>query len=101
MIARIDTGELEQEVENLRRQLRQVIGAKNKLAKQMDSLDVPDRHYDRKYQDMQERLERLYDQLDGIEASIAEADARLHSIRQQKISGDKVTVETVYLLTHN
>lgn len=52
---RIDTGELEQEIENLRKQLRQVLGAKNKLAQQMDSLDVTDRYYDRKYQDMQDR----------------------------------------------
>ena len=94
--ARIDTGELEQEVENLRRQLRQVIGAKNKLAQQMDSLDVLDRQYDRKYQDMQERLERLYDQIDGIEESIAETETRLHSIRQQKISGDKVYEYLLY-----
>ena len=44
---RIDTGELEQEIENLRKQLRQVLGAKNKLAQQMDSLNVTDRYYDR------------------------------------------------------
>ena len=83
--ARIDTGELDQEIENLRKQLRQVIGAKNKLAQQMDNLDIMDSHYDRKYQDMQERMERLYDQIDSIEESIAEVDARIHSIRQQKI----------------
>lgn len=94
--ARIDTGELDQEIENLRKQLRQVIGAKNKLAQQMDNLDIMDSHYDRKYQDMQERMERLYDQIDSIEESIAEVDARIHSIRQQKISGDKVYEYLLY-----
>ena len=94
--ARIDTGELDQELENYRKQLRQVIGAKNKLAQQMDNLDILDSHYDRKYQDMEVRLERFYDQIDDLEASIAEVDNRIHSIRQQKISGDKVYEYLLY-----
>ena len=94
--SRINTAELDQEVENLRKQLRQVIGAKNKLAQQMDTLDILDSHYDQKYQDMQERLEGLYDQIDDIEGSIAEVDERIHNIRQQKISGDKVYEYLLY-----
>lgn len=94
--ARIDTGELDQEIENYRKQLRQVIGAKNKLAQQMDSLDILDSHYDRKYQDMQERLERFYDQIEQLEDAIAEVDSRIHSIRQQKITGDKVYEYLLY-----
>ena len=52
------------------------IGAKNKLAQQMDSLDVTDRYYDRKYQDMQDRLDHFYDQIDEIEDSIAQVEVR-------------------------
>lgn len=40
----------------LKKQLRQVIGAKAKLTDMLDKLDVSDKHYDRKYQDMQDRL---------------------------------------------
>ena len=36
--------------------------SKRKLASQMDSLDVTDRHYDKKYQDMQNRLYDFYDE---------------------------------------
>ena len=93
---RIDTGELEQEIENLRKQLRQVLGAKNKLAQQMDSLDVTDRYYDRKYQDMQDRLDHFYDQIDEIEDSIAQVEVRIQSIRQQKLGSDNVYQYLLY-----
>ena len=93
---RIDTGELEQEIENLRKQLRQVLGAKNKLAQQMDSLDVTDRYYDRKYQDMQERLDHFYDQIDEIEDSIAQVEVRIQNIRQQKLGSDNVYQYLLY-----
>ena len=87
---RIDTGELEQEIENLRKQLRQVLGAKNKLAQQMDSLDIMDKFYEKKYQDMETRLYRLYDEIEGVENSIEEVKNRLLNIRQQKISEENV-----------
>ena len=87
---------LEQEAENYRKQLRQVIGAKNKLSQQMGSLDIADNHYERKYQDMQERLDRFYDRIDEIERAIAETEARIQNIRQQKISGDNAYQHLLY-----
>lgn len=48
----IDTEDMEKELETLRGQLRQIIGTKNRLEKQMDSLDVSDKHYDKKVLDL-------------------------------------------------
>ena len=33
------------------------------LGQQMDSLDITDRFYEKKYQDMETRLNRLYDEI--------------------------------------
>ena len=88
--SRIDTEELENELEALRKRQRQLIGAKKKLGQQMDSLDITDRFYDRKYQDMEERLYKLYEDIEAVENSMAEIQTRLDNIRQQKISGDNV-----------
>ncbi len=88
--ARIDTEELEAELESLQKKLRQLNGAKDRLGQQIDSLDVQDRHYDRKYNDMQDRLYKLYDEIEDIEDSIEEVQTRIGNIRQQKISGDQV-----------
>ena len=94
--SRIDTDELDKELEILRKQLRQVIGAKNKLTVQMDALDITDRNYNRKYQDMQERLDNFYDQIGQIEDSITEIETRIHNLHQQKISGDNVYKYLLY-----
>ena len=58
--ASIDTGELETELGNLRNKLKQLNGAKTRLGQQMDSLDISDKHYNRKYQDMEDRLYKLH-----------------------------------------
>lgn len=87
---RINTDELETELEILNKKLRQLNGAKTKLGQQMDSLDVTDRFYDRKYQDMEERLSGLYEEIEAAEHQIDEVETRLENIRQQKFSGDSI-----------
>ena len=47
-----------------------------------------DKFYEKKYQDMETRLYRLYDEIEGVENSIEEVKNRLLNIRQQKISED-------------
>ena len=94
--SKIDTGELETEHENLKKQLRQVLGAKNRLGQQMDNLDISDKMYDRKYQDMQDRLNGLYDEIERLESLIDDIVSRKEYIRQQKISEDGVYQYLLY-----
>ena len=88
--SRIDTEEIEKEIERLEKQYRQLTGAKGRLGQQMDSLDIMDKFYEKKYQDMETRLYRLYDEIEGVENSIEEVKNRLLNIRQQKISEENV-----------
>ena len=88
--SRIDTEEIEKEIERLEKQHRQLTGAKGRLGQQMDSLDIMDKFYEKKYQDMETRLYRLYDESEGVENSIEEVKNRLLNIKQQKISEENV-----------
>ena len=88
--SRIDTEEIEKEIEELEKQHRQLTGAKARLGQQMDSLDIMDKFYEKKYQDMETRLYRLYDEIEGVENSIEEVKNRLLNIQQQKISEENV-----------
>ncbi len=81
---------MDREHVGLQDRLKQVTGAKNKLASQMDNLSVSDKHYDKKYEDMQLRLDKLYDEIEEIETSIEAVETRLYNIKQEKISGDNV-----------
>lgn len=83
-----DVETLEQEREQYRAQLRQVVGAKNKLTSMLDKLDVNDKHYDRKYQDMQDRLDNLYDKISDLEDSIADIEDKIGLSKS-----DQVTME--------
>ena len=56
----------------------------------MDHLSVSDKNYDKKYNDMQERLDKLYDEITDIENAMEEVETRLYNIRQDKISEDNV-----------
>lgn len=87
---KLDTAELDAEMETLRKQLRQLTGTKDRLGEQIDALDFDDPHYTRKAQDLQERQNRVYDQIASIEVSIAEVQARMDNIRQHRISTDNV-----------
>ena len=56
----------------------------------MDNLSVSDEYYDKKYEDIQVRLDKLYDEIDEIETFIEAVETRLYNIKQEKISGDNV-----------
>ena len=56
----------------------------------MDHLSISDKHYDKKYQDMQERMDTLYDEIYLIEESMNELEQRILNIKQQKVSVDNV-----------
>ncbi|MBQ8879174.1 MAG: hypothetical protein IJ029_10650 [Lachnospiraceae bacterium] len=43
-----------------------------------------DKHYDKKYEDMQARLDKLYDEIEEIETLIEEVETGLYNIRQEK-----------------
>ena len=48
----VDVFGLEVERTQLKSQLKQVVGAKDKFQERMDNLNVEDKYYDRKYEDM-------------------------------------------------
>lgn len=58
----------------------------------MDHLDSADPHYDQKYEDLETRLDKLYDEIAQAEAREAAAREKWEQIRQQKLSGEKVYV---------
>ena len=86
----VDVSVMEGEREQLRKQLRQASGAKTKLTDMLDKLDVTDRHYDRKYRDMQDRLDSLYDKMSELEDSIADINGKLNGIREKQITAQQL-----------
>ena len=90
MDEKVDVSSLETEKNQLRDQLRQVMGAKKKLTEMLDRLDVNDKHYDRKYQDMQDRLDNLYDRISDLEDALTDVEGKISAAYSDKISSDQL-----------
>ena len=86
----VDTADLERQLETLQTQLRQALGTKSRLERQMDNLDINDSYYDRKILDLQRRYDEQYAKIEEVEIGIDEVQCQIRSIRQEKISGDNI-----------
>ncbi|MCD7837261.1 MAG: recombinase family protein [Lachnospiraceae bacterium] len=86
----VDTTDMEKQIEGLQAQLRQALGTKTRLERQMDSLDITDKYYDRKILDLQRRYDEQYGRIEEIESQIDDIQSQIRSIRQEKISGDNI-----------
>lgn len=83
---KVDAKALEEEREQIYKQLRQVKGAKTKLLDMLDKLDVTDKHYDRKYRDMRDRLDNLYDKISETEDIIADITEKINGAHKNQIT---------------
>ncbi|MCC8099716.1 MAG: recombinase family protein [Clostridiales bacterium] len=86
----VDTTDMEKQIEGLQAQLRQALGTKTRLERQMDSLDITDKYYDRKILDLQRRYDEQYGRIEEIEIQIDDIQSQIRSIWQEKISGDNI-----------
>lgn len=91
LASRVDVSALEKEREQMRGQLRQLSGAKAKLTEMIDRLDVTDKHYDRKYQDMHDCLDNLYDKMGDIDDELADVNEKIN-----RAYGEQFTSKQVY-----
>ena len=69
---------------------KQVQGSKLKLIQMLDRLDTGDKHYTRKYQDMQDRLDNLYDKVAEFEEAMKDIDAKIGASYGKEITGKKL-----------
>lgn len=87
---KVDVSSFETERDGLKTQLLQATGAKDKLMQQLDRLDVTDRHYDRKYQDMQDRLDTLYDRIADLEEKIDDVTDKISGVYDENLSSKQL-----------
>lgn len=85
-----DITELEKEVEELRKHIRQLTAAKDKLGGQIDRLDPTDKFFMEKCVDMQHRLDSLYEDIAEVNASLEDVMLRITGVKEQRMSKERV-----------
>ena len=83
-----DVGQLNKELNRLKEARKKLCLAKSKLESQIDSLDVLDDFYDKKYEDLQKRLDKFYVQIGDLDAQINNTNKAIESA-----SRDAITLE--------
>ena len=92
----VDTSELDQEIANYEKQLRQFYNAKDVILSDIDALDYEDKHYKRRKSDLEDRLYKAYDKMDEIENVLSGARAKKRSIMADKVTGDNIYKALIY-----
>jgi site-specific DNA recombinase len=87
---KVDTTEIEQEIANFEKQLRQCYSVKSKLMEEIDSLDPDDKHYIKRKADLDDRLYRMYDKIEELESQLIAARAKKQAIEAEKLTGDNI-----------
>lgn len=91
-----DTSEVDKEIANYQKQLSQYIGTKRSIENQIDCLNYDDRHYERKLSDLQDRLDKMYDNIDDVEHSLKDCKDRKRAIEAEKLTGDNIYKTLIY-----
>lgn len=86
----VDTGALDQEIENYKIQLKKLYHNKGTILSDMDSLDYEDKHYQRRKTDLENHLYKTYDKIDEAEELLVSAKAKKRSLLADKITGDNI-----------
>lgn len=93
---KVDTTAIEQELSALEKQLRQSYSTKGKLMDEIDSLDADDKHYSRRKSDLDDRLYKMYDKIEALEAQLIETRAKKSAIESEKVTGDNIYKVLIY-----
>ena len=93
---KVDTGELDQAIENQSKQLRHALTLKIKLIEEIDSLDFDDPLYNKRKADLDDRLYSTYDRIESIETDLQEARSK-----KAAIEADKLTADNIYQILLN
>ena len=68
----------------------------SKIEKEIDNLDVDDKHYKRRKQDLDDRLYRMYDKIEELESLLINAKAKKQIIEAEKLIGDNIYKVLIY-----
>ncbi|EJW96525.1 site-specific recombinase, resolvase family protein [gut metagenome] len=81
---KVDTSVIEQEISAHEKQLRQSYSIKSRLMDEIDSLDPEDKHYVKRKADLDDRLYKMYDKIEGTENLLIAARARKCRLKQKR-----------------
>lgn len=86
----VDVDDIQKEIDALAKKKRKIENALKMRSIEKDNLNYDDKHYERKYLEISDAMERLYDELVVVEDDIDDKKSCIRSVEQNKVSQDKI-----------
>lgn len=87
---KVDSTELDAVIDRLRQQVKQAVQRKDRLISQLDNLDFEDANYDKKAEDLEQRLNDAYQKITDVEILLSDAEKKKEKIIKEQINGEIV-----------
>lgn len=87
---KVDTTEIDKEIAGYKRQCQNYKTLKNNLERQMDTLDIDDKYFEKKYADLQKRIDSMYEKIEDAEKVLQEAKMKKQAIMSEMITGENI-----------
>ena len=86
----VDVKELQLQVDNIEKQIRNQENTQKRLMEQQDNLDVSIPDYDKRYDDLSERIDRAYAKIYELNVEMDELDTRITNAQKDKLSASNI-----------
>ncbi len=86
----LDTSELDNLIEELKKRLRQAEFMQDKLELKQLQLDASDRFFDQKYESLDRQLESVYETITETSSQLMEAESQLESVKRQCLTRESI-----------
>ena len=88
--SKTDNGNLEKEKEQYEAKLKEVLDNKARVEFELDNMPLDIKHRERRINDLNSRLDELYDIMDDLETRINDITVKMASIELGQVTNDKV-----------
>ena len=87
---KVDMSEIEDEIKNYQKQIVKLERSKNNLEQDIDNISDEDKYAQRKRKDMNDRLNRIYEEIYSIEDKITDCEQRKEAVQKKKLTQENI-----------
>ncbi|CYY23727.1 recombinase family protein [Streptococcus suis] len=88
--SQIDIEKVQSEILGIKNNIRSLTSSKDNLLKELEKLQVSDKHYDKKYYDISKRIDKIYDTIEDAETKLASYLKKEEILKENRISSKNI-----------
>lgn len=78
------------EIEQEEKRHRQYLNTKKKILEEINEIDLDDKHFERRKEDLETRLYLIYDKLEEIESKLISLNAKKNALEEKQVTAENI-----------